>query len=75
MGIFLGYLAWQTQSTLPSIIVHATNNMMALLFINYDLDTALSFYTWRNHVSPVMIFFAVVMIFFSVRAISGQGRT
>jgi membrane protease YdiL (CAAX protease family) len=72
MGIFLGYLAWQTQSTFPSIIVHAVNNVMALLFINYDLDTNLYFYTWQDHVSPAIIVLALAMIFFSVRAVSNH---
>jgi membrane protease YdiL (CAAX protease family) len=72
MGIFLGYLAWQTRSTVPAIIVHSINNAIALLYINYNFDTEIQFYLWHDHVSPVMLIIAAAMVYFSIRMIKNS---
>ncbi len=37
-GVILGFLAWRTDSAYPSMIVHAANNFLSLLFINMDIE-------------------------------------
>jgi membrane protease YdiL (CAAX protease family) len=51
LGVILGFLAWRTGSIWASFILHAANNLVALLFTNYNqvLD---DIYTWQGHVAP-----------------------
>jgi membrane protease YdiL (CAAX protease family) len=67
MGIFIGYLAWLTDSIIPSIITHGLNNLLAVLFLNLDLEARLKWYTLGNHVSPVVLVIAAGTLYWSVR--------
>ena len=51
LGVILGFLAWRTGSIWAGFILHAANNLVALLFTNYHqvLD---DIYTWQGHVAP-----------------------
>ena len=51
LGVILGFLAWRTGSIWAGFILHAANNLVALLFTNYNqvLD---DIYTWQGHVAP-----------------------
>jgi membrane protease YdiL (CAAX protease family) len=60
LGIFLGILAWRSNSILPSAIGHATNNAAALLFYNINQDKLAGIYLWGDHVSPLFIILALV---------------
>lgn len=58
-GIFLGVLAWKTNSIIPSIIVHFLNNGVALLFTNLD-ESQVRWYLWKDHVNPVLLLAALL---------------
>jgi membrane protease YdiL (CAAX protease family) len=60
LGIFLGILAWRSNSILPSVIGHATNNAAALLFYNTNQEKLAGIYLWGDHVSPLIILLALV---------------
>lgn len=66
LGVLLGYLAWRTGSILPSFILHGMNNGFALLLAN-TVDNSAVFYTWHNHVSPIVLVFAVICVYFGFK--------
>jgi len=63
LGVLLGYLAWRTGSIWSSFILHAANNLMALLFTNYD-QTLDGFYTWHGHVAPWILLIGAGCLYF-----------
>jgi len=69
-GVIMGFLAWRTNSVFPSMILHATNNFISLLFINYHLEESMDWYFLGDHVSPVVIVIAVGILIICVRRIS-----
>jgi len=74
MGILLGYLAWRTDSIVPAVIMHGLNNLLALLFLNYDWEDTLNWYTWNDHVHPLILFIAGGVLFWSVKQINHYYR-
>jgi membrane protease YdiL (CAAX protease family) len=63
-GVILGFLAWRADSIYPAIIVHAINNLLSLLAINFDLESSLDWYLWGDQVSPLIIIpMAGVLVF------------
>jgi len=69
-GVIMGFLAWRTNSVFPSMILHATNNFISLLFINYHLEESMDWYFLGDHVSPVVIVIAVGVLIICIRRIS-----
>ena len=69
LGILLGLLCWKTNSIFPPLILHAMNNMTALLFSIINIDIY-SFYIWNGHVAPWFIFLSIVCIIVSYRKIN-----
>ncbi|HIA24139.1 MAG TPA: CPBP family intramembrane metalloprotease, partial [Candidatus Marinimicrobia bacterium] len=62
LGVILGFLAWRTGSIWAGFILHAANNLVALLFTNYNqvLD---DIYTWQGHVAPWILLIGVGCIY------------
>jgi len=71
LGALLGYIALRTNSLYPSILLHITNNAIAVTFINMD-TTNYSFYTSGNHVSPLIIVPALFIFVFTLRKFHSQ---
>ena len=63
LGVLLGYLAWRTGSIWASFILHAANNLMALLLTNYN-ESLDGFYTWNGHVAPWILLLGIGCIYF-----------
>jgi len=74
-GVVIGYLAWQTNSVFPSMIVHATNNFLSLLVINLDLEDSMAWYLWGDHVSPLVIVISAGILYFSIKQIAQYYKT
>ncbi len=70
IGIFIGFLAWRTQSLIPSFVVHATNNLIAVIFLNIDMKQSMAWYEWGDHVSPLVLIIAVVLTIWSLQQIT-----
>ena len=66
LSMLLGILAWRAESILPSVIVHAVHNGLGLWSANADLGM-LSFYSWKGHVSPLILLPAILLIVWSVK--------
>lgn len=54
IAVFLGLIAWRTGSIVPTIIMHALNNFIVIVFNNLEPET-LSWYGDEHHIEPVMI--------------------
>ncbi|MBL7961230.1 CPBP family intramembrane metalloprotease [bacterium] len=54
IAIFLGVIAWRTGSIIPSIIMHAMNNFLVIVFNNLDPES-LIWYGDEKHIEPAMI--------------------
>lgn len=71
LGIFLGWLAWKSESIIPAAIVHAINNLLSLLLVN--IKTAPSWLIWpgnaagSGHVNPFFLLAAGAVIYFGFR--------
>ena len=61
LGLMLGYLAWRTNSIIPGIILHGLNNGFAVALNNVE-DVFNRYYNWYEHVNPLWIFIAIVLI-------------
>ena len=61
LGLVLGYLAWRTNSIIPGIILHGLNNGFAVALNNAE-DVFNRYYNWYEHVYPLWIFIAIVLI-------------
>lgn len=70
LGVFIGYLAWRSDSIIPPMIVHGTNNLVALLFLNFTLQHHMDWYLWKGHVSPPILVVAAGGLLWSFRNIS-----
>jgi membrane protease YdiL (CAAX protease family) len=71
-GIFIGFLAWRTNSVLPSMIVHATNNLISMLFINNVLEDSMDWYYLGDHISPIVLVISIAILILSIRRISAN---
>ena len=66
LGVFLGVLAWKSQSIFPSAIVHAVNNGMALLAANLPEERT-QIFVWNGHVHPLILLAAGVGLYYGMR--------
>lgn len=60
LGVFMGYLAWRTDSILPSFIVHAFNNGWSILLTHRE--SSLSWYTWHGQVNPLLVLLGILVL-------------
>lgn len=66
LGVILGYLAWRTGSIWAGFILHAANNLLALLFTNYN-ESIVGIYTLHGHVAPWFLILGIGCIYFGFR--------
>lgn len=69
-AIFLGVMAWKSNSIIPSMIAHLINNGIALLFNNFD-EAYFEWYFWKNHVDPSIIALAGITLIFGLKKFYG----
>ena len=66
IGVFMGFVAWRTNSIWISFILHAINNGIAVLFTHLPAGS-LSWYEWRGHVSPLMLTAGIILLLYGLR--------
>ncbi|MFQ6673743.1 MAG: lysostaphin resistance A-like protein [Fidelibacterota bacterium] len=71
LGVLMGYLAWRTDSVLPSMVFHGINNGLAFAFANWG-DHLEAWYTWRGHVSPLVLTGGVALTVIGFRRIADR---
>lgn len=69
MGIVIGYTAWRTNSIFPAIIIHGVNNLIGIVFLNFDLAPHTNWYEQHGHVSPVVLVISAGILVWSVKSI------
>ena len=69
LGVILGFLAWKTNSVIPSIVLHIINNGSAFILTNIGEGT-MGFYLWKDNVSPIFILLAVFLIYKGLEGIN-----
>jgi len=63
LGIFLGIMAWKSESIFPSMIVHFINNGLSLIFIN-SMEESYHWYLNKEQVYiPIIVVSVVVTVF------------
>ena len=62
LGVILGFLAWKTNSIIPSIVLHSMNNGIAFILTVFD-ESDLGIYLWNDNVSPLFIAIAIYLIY------------
>ena len=67
IGIILGFIAWRSDSIIPSAIAHAVNNSIALLFYNINEEQLHGIYLWGEHVSPIFLLLALIGLWWGIR--------
>ncbi len=66
IGLFMGYMAWKSDSIFPSMIFHALNNLASMLFLNTPEDS-LRWYSGEQHVKFYWIIAAVALLIPAIR--------
>jgi membrane protease YdiL (CAAX protease family) len=61
IGIFMGYVAWRTNSIWISFMLHAINNGIAVWF-THQSESSLQWYEFRGHVSPIVLLIGLGML-------------
>jgi membrane protease YdiL (CAAX protease family) len=69
LGLILGYLAWRTNSIWPGLILHGLNNGFAVA-LNNGQDIFNKYYNWHDHVNPLWIIFAIILIVLGFRSLN-----
>ncbi|OQX86916.1 hypothetical protein B6D60_05145 [candidate division KSB1 bacterium 4484_87] len=65
-GIFLGVMAWKSNSVIPSIIVHFINNGIALGYSNVPPEK-LTWYAGEAHVQIPILILAILSTYFGMK--------
>jgi hypothetical protein len=69
LGMLLGYLSWHTNSIIPGIILHGFNNGFAVALNNAG-NVFNQYYNWHEHVNPLWIFIAIILIIFGFKMLN-----
>ncbi len=72
LGVFLGYLSWRANSVLPTMVIHALYNGVALLLTNTQDESEWSWYTSGDHVSLSVLIAAAALLFISMKIFHRQ---
>jgi len=65
MGLFMGYLAWRTNSVWPSFVLHAINNGWSVWW-GHKPELA-GLYEWHGHVHPAIIIASLICFYLGMR--------
>ena len=61
LGLFLGYLAWKSNSIYPAIILHAMNNLLSILLLNLPAEKV-AWYGTATHVNYTWVVLALLVL-------------
>jgi len=67
LGTVLGFIAWRSNSIIPTIILHFLNNGFALMFANSNPESW-NWYIWNGHVNPTVLVIAAGLLFYSAKS-------
>ncbi|MFQ5677644.1 MAG: lysostaphin resistance A-like protein, partial [bacterium] len=64
LGLILGFIAWRSDSILPTILLHCLNNAFSLLYANSNAENW-DWYNWNGHVNPTVLVIAMGIFYYS----------
>jgi membrane protease YdiL (CAAX protease family) len=67
IAMFLGILAWKSDSIVPSAIVHAQNNLIAVLLSNFASEKGNPLLDWNGHLHPLLLLGALLIVAVGLR--------
>lgn len=67
IAMFLGILAWKSDSIVPSAIVHAQNNFIAVLLSNFTSERGNALLDWNGHLHPLLLLAALLTVGLGLR--------
>jgi membrane protease YdiL (CAAX protease family) len=65
LGLFMGYMAWRTNSIWPSFILHAVNNGWSAWWSQQPAFAG--FYEWHGHVNPLVLAAGIGLFYLGMR--------
>jgi hypothetical protein len=65
MGLFMGYMAWRTDSIWPSFLLHAINNGWSVWWVHEPAITR--FWEWHGHVNPLILAAGILLFYIGMR--------
>ena len=74
LGVILGYLAWHTNSIIPSIIFHVIINATSLLFASMG-ESFESLILWHGHINPMILFLAITSFWIGFKQLKNRRET
>ena len=72
MAFFIGYLAWRWDSILPSMCIHAANNLWSLVVIGGFIPGLERYYLWHGQVHPIWLITGFLLFVKGFRRIESQ---
>jgi membrane protease YdiL (CAAX protease family) len=70
LAIFLGLVAWETNSIIPTIIMHGLNNLLVIVFNNVD-PASLTWYGDEKHIESYVIIIGSLLTAIGLAGIFG----
>ncbi len=67
LGTVFGFIAWRSNSIIPTIILHCLNNGFALIFANSNPESW-NWYNWNGHVNPTVLVITGGLLFYSAKS-------
>jgi membrane protease YdiL (CAAX protease family) len=66
IALFMGYVAWRTNSIWIPFIIHALNNGTSVWFA-HQAESGLQWYQWKGHVAPLVLLFGLISFILGLR--------
>jgi len=66
LGVFLGVMAWKSDSIVPGAIVHAINNGISVAIINAG-EEKFDILEWHGHLHPLLLLAAIAALALGLR--------
>lgn len=67
LGVFLGFIAWRSNSAFPGMIIHGLNNGLALFLGSEVSQEKFAWYSLGEHVSPFVLIVAAALLFIGLK--------
>ncbi len=74
LAVFLGLVAWRTNSIIPTVIMHGMNNFIVILFNNINPEN-LTWYGDEKHIQSYVIFIGLLLTGIGLTGILNSNRS
>lgn len=68
LGVFLGFVSWRANSSIPGMFIHGLNNGLALITGGALVGEKWSWYNLGDHVSPTVLIGAAALLFVAMKS-------